>query len=768
MARSNLRTVRKESAVKSFGNFTIMVATLLVVMMPVSAALAKQMIVRVNVPDYSTLCQYITFKGTSISVAGATPGESYDLLLDEVDLPLVLNSGLKTEIVVTDLEAQKREAMAFGFYCSYDSLVSIMRNWAASYPSICRLESIGQTYQNRWIYGVKISDNVNIDEDEPEVLLEAMHHSREWATPQAARYFADTILRNYTTNPAFQSFVDNHEIWVFPIINVDGYVYDYPSQRSWRKNRQPYGSAIGCDPNRNYNGACNGSRMADWGALVPGSQSSHLPSSETFMGGYGAWGYEVAALCRFFKQRTFLADISLHSYSELVLWPYGNGETPPDNQIYVSLGQRMAQQMQKLSGGTYTPQPSSQLYPTSGGSIDWMYGWARHIGGFPCLSYVFEIGTAFYQNVNQLDAIQREVFKGVWYLFTRADSIARVLEGMVPRPILAVMDSNSTGTFVVHWTPIRPEHNHPEKWELEELSGLNVVTEDFETGSGRWILQGASLSTTQKHAGNYSVSLGNGNNISNYAMIADPYPVQPGDSLIYWIWYNTEANYDVVVTEVSLEGKEWIQLHNRYDGNSGGWVRKAYSLEPWAGKSVYIRFRYMTDDNTLGSGVYIDDVYPVPSFSRRRLVASNITDTLYEVTVTEPGQYWYRVRGYNSTWGWGDYGPLEDIIVTGTGITEGPLVRRFRTALNLLGSNPTSSSGLRIRYSLAQSGHAELTIFDAAGNIVRQLVSGKVPAGEHVIVWDGADMWGRRLPAGIYICQLRTDEIHAARIVLTR
>ena len=746
--------------------FRLFFTALTLVVVFLSGAEARQMIVRVDAEDYATLYQHIPFKGTSIEICGAQPGKSYDLLLDEVDLPVVLGSGLKSEVWVSDLEQEKLKAAEFGYYCSYDSLVAIMRNWAANYPQICRFDSIGQTYEGRWIYGVKISDNPNLEEDEPEVLLEAMHHSREWATPQAARFFADTILANYQTDSLFKNFVDNHQIWVFPIINVDGYVYDYPAQRSWRKNRQPFGSAIGCDPNRNYNGACNGSRMADWGALVAGSQSSHRPSDITFMGGYGAWGKEVDALCNFFKQHTFLADVSLHSYSELVLWPYGNGEITPDNAAFVSLGQRMAQQMQKLGGGYYTPEQSSQLYPTSGGSIDWMYGWAHYIGGFPCLSYVFEIGTDFYQPTGQLDAIQREVFKGLWYLFTRADSITDALEGMVPRPILAPMDSSATGSFTVHWTPIRPEQNHPEKWELEELKGLSVVLDSFESGSDRWQFQGASLSTTQKHSGAYSVYLGTGNNISNYIVTSDPYPVQEGDSLIYWIWYNTENNYDVVVTEVSLEGKEWIQLHDRYTGNSNGWLRKAYSLEPWRGRSVFIRFRYMTDDGTLGSGVYVDDVWPVPNFENRRTVADDITDTLYQVTVSEPGQYWYRARGYNSTWGWGDKGPLEDIIVTSTGIASEPGTN-LKTGIVVLGPNP-ASAGVNIRYSLSSNGFYELVLFDATGRMVKSLARGSVVPGEYSVRWNSTDESGEQVPAGVYFLRLFADRSLTARIVLSR
>jgi len=741
-----------------------MVCGLFLLLNLTGTAQAEKMVVRVYVPDYQGLYSHIQFKGTSVEIAGARPGEWYDLLLDRADLPLVLGSGLRAEVVIDDIDSHKLAAAQLGFYCSYDSLVRIMRNWAATYSNICKLDSIGPTHEGRWIYGVKISDNPQVEEAETEVLLEAMHHSREWATPQACRYFADTLLRNYATNPEFQNFINNHQIWVFPIINVDGYCYDYPNQRSWRKNRQPFGSAIGCDPNRDYNGCCNGNRMADWGALVNGSRTSHMPSSDVFFGGHGAWGKEIAALTEFFKRHTFVADVSLHSYSELVLWPYGHGEQTPDNAFYVNLGQRVAAQISRLSGGTYTPEQSNALYPANGGSCDWMYGWARHIGGFPCISFVFEIGTAFYQQTSQLDAIQREVFDGLWYLYKRSDSIVQVLEGMVPRPILAPMDSSNTGNFTIHWTPIRPEHNHPDNWELEELSGLEVVTDDIESGTGRWTLQGASQSTTQQHSGNYSIFLGTGNNISNSMVTTDPYPVQPGDSLSYWIWYNTENNYDVVTTEVSLEGKEWFQLHDRYTGNSSGWVRKVYSLAPWVGKSVFIRFRYMTDDNTLGSGVYIDDVWPVPRFTTRRTVSANITDTLFTVTNQPVGSYYYRVRGHNEAWGWGDKGPLEDIVVTGSGVAlepSPPIV----TGLGSISPNPTLG-GAVVNYSLGRAGPVRVAVFDATGRLVRTLVSGNAARGRYSVNWNGTDMTGRQVPAGVYYLRLSADRSITSRLVL--
>ncbi|MBN2537522.1 immune inhibitor A [candidate division WOR-3 bacterium] len=729
-----------------------------------AAAQHDQLLVRVAARDYQQLYDHIPFKGTTINIAGAVPGESYDLMVYRSELPIVLGCGLAAEVVADDLGTLGAEAGTFGFYCSYDSLVSTMRNLAANYPAICRLDSFGTTHEGRWVIGLKISDNPGVDEDEPEVLFFGQVHAREWAAGQVIRHFCDSLLSNYASNSSFRDLVDGREIWVFPVVNADGFTYDYPSQRSWRKNRQPFGSAIGCDPNRDFNGVCSGNRMGDWGSLVSGSRTTHYPSDETFFGATGAWGKEVGALCDFFKQRTFVACLDLHSYSELVLWPYGHGENTPDNTYYSSFGQQIASRINKLSGGTYTPSRSDQLYPTNGGSDDWFYGWSHYIGGYPCMSFCVELGTSFYQNTSQLSTIQTQAFKGLLYTAQQADDIISSLEGTVPRPFLAPLDSSATGDFTVSWTPVKPEHSHPTKWEVEELCGLTVVEDGFESGTDQWVLQGATRATSQKHAGSYSVFLGSANNISNYLATKDPYPVLPGDSLEYWIWYDLENNYDVVTSEVSLEGKEWIQLHDRYTGNSSGWVRKAYSLEPWAGRSVYIRFRTMTDDNTLRNGAYIDDVWPVPEFASRQVLADNITDTLYEVTGRTPGQYWYRVRGFNAAWNWGDQGPLEDIVVTGTGVAEQPSQPGLRTGLAV--GRSVSTGPFELSYTVARPGRASLNVTDINGRVVRTCVSGTVEAGQYSVRWDGSDGQGRRLAAGVYFVRLEADETAVARVVL--
>jgi hypothetical protein len=741
-----------------------LLGTLICLALLAGSSVAGPMLVRVGAHNYQELRSHITLKGTSIDIAGAKLGKSYDLLLDRSDFGVLQASGLPVTVIHDDVDVVRGEAVMAGAYHSYDTLLLMMRNWAATYSSICQLESIGPTYQGNWIYGVKIASALSAGK--PECLELGIVHAREWAPVEATRYLADTLVRFYASDTGFKSFVDNHQLHVFMVTNVDGYRYDYPSMRNSRKDRQPFASDTGCDPNRDFNGACDGNRMADWGSLVAGSNTSHRANQLTWFGARGAWGYEINAISEWFKQHTIVACVTMHSAAELVLWPYGTGDTTPDNAYYASLGTRVASRMGKLGGGTYDPMQSNYLYPTNCGSDDWFYGWGRNIGGFPCMSFCTELGTEFYQPVANLDSIQRASFRGNLYLFKQSDSIIVALEGKVPRPILAVMDSSATGQYTIHWTPIRPEHNHPDQWGIEELTGLSVITDSMESGLSKWAVQGATQSMTQKHSGTYSISLGSGDNIANYCMTKDPYPVQSGDSLKYWIWYNTENRYDVTVAEVSLEGKEWIQLHDRFTGSSGGWLYKAFSLDRWVGKSVFIRFRYMTDDGTVGTGVYVDDVWPVPEFASRTVLSDSVTDTLYHVTAESVGTYYYRVRGHNSTWGWNDQGPLEDIVVTGLTGTQEP-TGKFVTSVFEVGPNPVTGA-TRVSYALARAGAASLNVYDATGRQVRSLVSGILKAGAYAVSWDGRDVGGRQVPAGVYYVRFSADRSSTARVTVVR
>ncbi len=632
----------------------------------------KDMIIRVYARTRSELSRIQ--EKPLLDIASARPAEYFDIVADDEIYTKIRRSGLKYEIIVESLKEMKR--FVKGSYHSYSEVNQILRNYANNYPSICKLESLPiPTYQGNWIYGLKISDDPYFeDPTEPGILVDGLHHSREWATIEVVLFAIDSIVKSYGVIQEFTDMVNSREMYFFPLINVDGYLYDYPSQYSWRKNREPFGGSIGTDCNRNYPG-CSGDIEGDWGA-VDEDQATHYPSGDLFCGAYENSGDETKALTLFVKEREINVNMSYHSYYEALFWPWGwTGSPTPDNELFSRFGNRIADMVSRLSGGVYgRGQIYSTIYPVSGSSIEWIYSYNKWVKGIPNLSFVTEVGTAFYQPASDLDNIVRQNFKAIKYLCQYADSVVLLSKPAVPPPEV-VLNDTVPETFTINWIPEYDEYNTPSKWELVEFSGLNIITDNLESGSSNWVLNGFSISTAQAHSGSNSLFSGNTNNMNSAAVTKYPYIVKSDDSLVFWCYYNLETNYDVAVVEISENRLEWFNLDTtRFTGSSGGWIMKAYSLSKWTGKSVYFRFRSMTDGNTLNGGFYVDDIYPVSYFNNVETISSTIQDTFFEISGHNIGEYYYYVRGYNDVMGWGEYSNLKKVYIQNTGLATTPVI----------------------------------------------------------------------------------------------
>jgi hypothetical protein len=712
--------------------------------------LAQNMVVRLYVPSLQDLRQ-ISPK-LDLDITGAHAGEYYDIVADGALLDVIRFSGISFEVIIHDLAHAKESVRAQ--YHSYAEIEDSLRQLAQDFPSICKFDSLPiPTYQGNWIYGVKISDNPYLEEDdEPGFLIDGTHHSREWACVPTVMFFADSLLSAYGSVPEITEIIDNTEIYCFPVINVDGYIFDYSWQgdSSWRKNREPFGGAIGTDPNRNYSG-CAPDIESDWGA-VDEYQASHRPSHTLFCGAYVNSGDETRALTYYVKDHIINAYMSYHSHGELIMWPWGwTGQPCPDHALHDQVGNYIANQVQCLYGGTYDRGPIySAIYAVSGSSIDWFYSWNHWVGGRSCLSYTTELGTTFYQPASNLDHIIHQNFKALKYLASFCDSIVLMLDAVVPPPV-AYPVGPVDPDFTAAWHAVNPVDNHPTNWELVELSDPSVIEDDLEAGIDRWSLDGFMLSTARANSGAYSLFSGNSNNMNHAVRTAHPYPVQANDSVTFWCWYDLETNYDVAVVEISENTKEWFNLDTtRFNGSSGGWVFKAYSLEDWIGKSVYIRFRAMTDGSVLEEGFYVDDIYPVCMFNVVDTVASNLTDTLYSFTNHPSGVFYYYVRGENTSWGWGDYSCLVRADV-GLGAAEGGVSDAVNITPSIsLFQNPFNDQ-LHINYTLGNVDPeaARLEIYDAMGRLVRSFRLTPY-ALRNTLSWDGYDDSGQKLANGVY------------------
>ena len=166
----------------------------------------------------------------------------------------------------------------------------------------------------------------------------------------------------------------------------------------------------------------------------------------------------------------------------------------------------------------------------------------------------------------------------------------------------------------------------------------------------------------------------------------------------------------------------------------------------------------MTDGNTLNSGFYVDDIFPVCLFADVNTVSSSITDTSYSFTGHAEGAFYYYVKGYNNAWAWGDYSCLAraDVVV---GIAETPIVQDIINSSLVLTSNPGVKS-ITVNYAISQGVRdAYIKIYDAVGKLVRSYdVSAEPHSVHHRIVWHAIDETGTRVPAGVYFVRLQTDD----------
>jgi hypothetical protein len=125
-------------------------------------------------------------------------------------------------------------------YRSYAQVCSTMAELAEDYPFICRLDTLGLSVQNRTILMMRVTDNPQVEEAEPEFRVLGPHHGNEKIASEIALSFLQHLLASYDTSPAIRDMVDATELWVIPIVNVDGHVANSRS------------NANGVDLNRDY------------------------------------------------------------------------------------------------------------------------------------------------------------------------------------------------------------------------------------------------------------------------------------------------------------------------------------------------------------------------------------------------------------------------------------------------------------------------------------------------------------------------------------
>ena len=265
-------------------------------------------------------------------------------------------------------------------YHSYGEIESGLRSLERG---IAKVQSIGEeTAEGRKIWAIKISDDPDTDdENEPDILFVGAHHAREWISAEVPLYLAANLVQNYYTDSTVKMLVDNSEIWIVPVVNPDGLEYsrlggfdsesDLGLRRLWRKNRQDNGDGThGVDLNRNYGYEWEGS-----------GGSGRTTSDDDYRGPEAFSEPETRAIRDLMldSKKDFEAVLSYHSFSQLILYPWGyTGEAPEDSSTMNTLGVEMSDLIYGVHGSDYVCKQAHALYQTRGDLTDWVYGVYRN------------------------------------------------------------------------------------------------------------------------------------------------------------------------------------------------------------------------------------------------------------------------------------------------------------------------------------------------------------------------------------------------------
>ena len=240
-------------------------------------------------------------------------------------------------------------------YPTYEVYRAMMKKFETDYPSLCKLDSIGTTVQGRKIYVLKISDNVDTDEPEPEVFYTSTMHGDETTGYILLLRLTDYLLSNYNVLPQAKELIDNLQIYINPNANPDG---TYHGGNSTVSSATRY-NANSIDINRNF----------------PDPRAGQHPDDKP-------WQPETQAMMDFASQHRFVLSANFHGGAEVVNYPWdtwtSSQEKHPDNDWYISISRAYADTVHKYSPSTYMDDLNNGItnggdwYVITGGRQDYM------------------------------------------------------------------------------------------------------------------------------------------------------------------------------------------------------------------------------------------------------------------------------------------------------------------------------------------------------------------------------------------------------------
>ncbi|KAM4796006.1 carboxypeptidase B2 [Rhinophrynus dorsalis] len=254
------------------------------------------------------------------------------------------------------------------FYEQYHPLEDIyywMEQMVEKHPDMLERIHIGFSFENRSLYVLKLS---GIEKTATNAIwIDCGIHAREWIAPAFCLWLIGHSIEYYNKDLSMTKLLRYFDFYILPVMNVDGYHYTWTTKRMWRKNRSKYpgSNCIGTDLNRNFDiGWC-------------GAGASSNPCHDIYCGPYPESEPEVAAVVNFLKKHKDIVKgyISIHSYSQMVLFPYSyTTEKTKDHDELLLIANKVSEGIRATTRNRYIYGPGADtIYLAPGGSDDWAY-----------------------------------------------------------------------------------------------------------------------------------------------------------------------------------------------------------------------------------------------------------------------------------------------------------------------------------------------------------------------------------------------------------
>jgi hypothetical protein len=706
-------------------------------------------------------------------------------------------------------------AGGFAGWFTLDEIKAKLEDFIANDPDDVvadKVDTVGWTLQGRPVWGLQLGKVVGDPDPRPVVFYNALTHAREPGGMTALLFFADDLLSQYATNPVARALLANRRLYLVPVVNPDGYVFNkriYDSTGSfgmWRKNLRDNngngssGSGDGVDINRNYGD--------HWGYNNVGS--SGTPSSETYRGTAPFSEPETQVQRDLVIAKRPTLGISFHTYSDLFVHPYGwTTAGTPDSAKF----QEWSDEMTLDNGYTAGAGPRI-LYEVNGEFNDWTYG--DTLSKPRAFTWTPEVGTpgdGFWPPQSRIVPLAREMLRACWVLAQCGGSWLKVQDVQIAEGALnaghaahlALLARNvgarpTPGPVTATLLPLDPG--------VEVLSGSitypampALSNAPADAGGTFWVAAHDTVTPGRlvRFLADWSDEAGLLSRDTVHVLVGTPTVLlnDPATNLIYWnvavggwgvvSWDNVNhpSRYfaDSPTSRYAASANNAMTLRNPLDLSSGvhAWLlfenRWAFESDYDAGlieasrdNSTWTALRSVGTTTSATSSA-AGGGKPVFDGTRWRWRADRVDLSAFAGGATHDS-VWIRFRVVAD--GGSEFDGLNAdslrVLLFDPAMQPLPVAVQPGAGPSLEFAAPTPNparGATRFAFSLPRAGNVRLEILDVSGRRVRTLAARAMGAGRYAHGWDLRDDGGRPVAPGVYLAHLVTpDGARTRRVVL--